>query len=198
MNVYLDGDFAFGIAQIVGAWLQVGEELDEEKAHQLIRADAFETAMQKALNYLSYCPRSLKDVHDSLVAKEYDEEIIIQVLERLQQGGYVEDRNFARIWVENRNTFRPRSRRMLAVELKHKGVAEEIINETLAEQTDDEKAAYDAASRYARRLMGLDWLMFRDRLGAFLIRRGFSYGTSASVVRMVWDECHSDGDSTEL
>ena len=44
VNIHLDGEFAFGLARIVAAWLRVGQDLSEEKIEQLQADDARERA----------------------------------------------------------------------------------------------------------------------------------------------------------
>ena len=119
-------------------------------------------------------------------------------IQRLKENGFLGDEQFARDWVENRTTFRPRSKRMLAMELRQKGVAEEAIQQALDETGDEDSLAYQTAIKYAHRLARVDWETFRKRLGAYLMRRGFSYGTIAPILRQVWDETHSSAESDNL
>jgi len=191
VNIYLDGLYAFSASRIVAAWLEVGQALDEGKIAALRMQDSKEVALEKALHFISYRSRSEKEVLKKLTDKGYSEKEIDEVLARLRTTGLVADSQFARNWVEDRSTFRPRSRRLMTMELHQKGVADEDISNALAEIEDDSTLAYQAASRYARRLEGLDWDKFRFRLSAYLGRRGFSYGTTAPVVRRVWLELHS-------
>lgn len=193
VNVYLDGDFAFGLDRLVAAWLKVGMELSAEKIADLQAQDTVEGAYQKALHFISYRPRSEMEIRKRLVEKDIDEPVIEAVLERLKQAQWIDDKQFARTWVENRSAFRPRSHRMLRYELKQKGVEEEHIHQALLEAEEEPKLAYEAGKSYARRLAGLEWEVFRKRLGGYLSRRGFTYGTIAPVIRQIWDENHSTG-----
>ncbi|MHB1120801.1 MAG: regulatory protein RecX [Bellilinea sp.] len=191
VNVYLDNQFAFGLARIVAARLKVGMVLSDDKIAALQAQDVSETAYQQALHFISYRPRSEMEVRKKLIEKGTEEEVVDTVLARLKAAQLVGDENFAKIWVENRVTFRPRSHRMLRYELKQKGVEEETIQLALTEAQDDPELAYQAGLRYARRLAGLDWELFRKRLGGFLSRRGFSYGTIAPVLSRIWEETKS-------
>ncbi|HHY88444.1 MAG TPA: hypothetical protein GYA06_05975 [Chloroflexi bacterium] len=191
VSVYLDGEYAFGLAKIVAAWLQVGQVLTDEKIDQLQAKDAEEVAYQRALRFLSYRPRSESEVREKLVKLGFEQQVIDAVIQRLIDSRFLGDQEFAQTWVENRSTFRPRSRRVLALELRQKGVEEEIIQEALHENVDDQELAYKAAIQYSRRLEGLEWEDFRKRLSGFLGRRGFSYGTIAPVVKQLWSEMHS-------
>ena len=66
VNVYLDDEFAFGLSRIVAAWLRTGQELTEEKIAELQAQDNVEVALQRALNFLSYRPRSEEEVRRNL------------------------------------------------------------------------------------------------------------------------------------
>ena len=190
VNVYLDGDYAFGLARIVAAWLHIGQELSEEKIAELQSQDARESAYQQALHFISFRPRSEVEVIKKLSEKGADAQVIESVLERFRAAQLVGDEQFARMWIDDRSTFRPRSHRMLRYELHQKGVEEEFIRQALAEAQNEPELAYQAGIRYARRLEGLDWEGFRKRLGGYLARRGFPYGTIAPVLRQIWDESH--------
>lgn len=190
VNVYLDQEFAFGLARIVAAWLNVGQELSDDQVAALQSKDAIEAAYQQALHFISFRPRSEAEVRKRLGEKVADPQVIDGVILRLHKADLIGDSQFARQWVENRNTFRPRSHRMLRYELHQKGVKEEDIQQALAETDDEAELAYQAGTRYARRLAALEWEQFRTRLSGFLSRRGFPYGVTASVVHKIWDELH--------
>jgi regulatory protein len=190
VNIFLDGEFGFGLARIVAAWLRVGQELDEKKLEQLQAEDARERALQQALLFLSYRARSETEIRQNLRKHEIPETVIDQTLERLRQDGFANDDQFAKAWVENRNAFRPRSRRMLAMELRQKGLGEEAVNSAL-ESVDDEALAYEAAQKRAPRYKDLEWNDFRKKLSDFLARRGFSYSVTSTTVTRIWNEMHS-------
>ena len=191
VNVHLDGEYAFGLARIVAAWLRVGQELDEEKLKQLEVEDARERAVQQALLFLSYRARSESEIRQNLRKHEMPEEIIEETLARLRQDGLANDGQFAQAWVENRSTFRPRSRHMLAMELRQKGLDDEAVSSAL-EDVDDEPLAYEAAKKRAPRLQALERADFRKKLSEFLARRGFSYSVIAPVVTRIWNEVRKD------
>lgn len=190
VNVYLDGEYAFGLARIVAAWLRVNSELDDEKIKQLQAEDTRERAIQQALIFLSYRARSESEIRQNLRKHEIPEEIIESTLERLRRDGLANDPDFAKAWVENRSEFRPRSRRMLAMELRQKGIDEESTSAAL-EHIDEDALAYDAARKRAPRFKELDWNDYRKKLSAFLARKGFSYSVIAPVVTRTWNETHA-------
>ena len=193
VNVYLDGEFAFGLSRIVAAWLRTGQELSDEKIAELKAQDDVEVALQRALNFLSYRPRSEKEVRQNLKKHKYHEGVIDEIIDRLKRGGLVNDATFADLWVENRSEFRPRGERMLRAELRLKGIPDEIIS-GVVEDLDETSLAAKAAKKKARRYRDLEWEEFRKKLYGFLARRGFHYGIISDVVTKVWEELAEERD----
>lgn len=185
--MYLDGEFVLGLARITAAWLQVGQELSDEKISQLQAEDNREVAFQKALRFLEHRPRSETEIRRRLQEHQMDDEVISHTIERLRRGGLVDDERFAQNWVENRSEFRPRSRRALAIELRQRGLPTEAIDQAL-DDVDEPALALQAARKQARKLQKLEWVDYRRKLSSFLARRGFSYAIVAPVVKQTWDE----------
>jgi regulatory protein len=190
LNVYLDDEFAFGLSRFVAAWLQVGQELSEEKIEDLLTHDASESAYQIATKFIGYRMRTVSEVERNLDKKGVEPAIIDQVIERLISNGLLDDKRFAQMWIENRNEFRPRSYRMLASELRRKGINLEIIDEALKETKPEENLAQLAAQKQARRYKNLEWNDFYQKLGSYLARRGFSYSIIKPVIEQIWAENH--------
>jgi len=192
VNVYLDGEFAFGLSRIVAAWLEQGRSLSQQEIEELIQKDTSEVAFQKAIKLLDYRPRTGQEIRQKLQQKGFEPGQIEQVVERLISAHLIQDEKFAASWVESRNQFRPSSQRVLRYELRSKGIDEEIIEEVLQGSVEDLELAQRAAKKMVRRLTSLDWQEFRKKLSAFLARRGFSYETVSQVVRASWDELQSE------
>ena len=191
VNIHLDGEYAFSVARIVAVWLQVGQEIGAEKIAELQAGDFRERAYQQAMLFLSYRARSTAEIRQNLRRHKVPPEVIEQTIERLKAEKLADDDQFAKAWVENRSTFRPRSRRALAVELRQKGIPDEAAQAALSD-VDEETLAYEAALKRARRLESLEWNEFRTKLSEFLARRGFSYAVVAPTVSRTWDEIHNE------
>jgi regulatory protein len=187
VNVYLDGEFAFGLALIEALKLHKGQQLSDDDIARLKALDEIEVARDRALNFLSYRPRSSEEVRRNLREKEFAEQTIETVIERLTGAGLLDDAAFARYWVDNRERFQPRSHRALRYELNQKGVPDAAIQAAL-DDLDEEDAAYRAASARLRRYARADEETFRKRLGDFLARRGFGYGIVRDVLDRLWRE----------
>jgi regulatory protein len=187
VNVFLDGDFAFGLAEIAAARLRVGQKVSPEEIASLQAVDTLEKAKQSAFKYLSYRPRSIAEVERNLRDKKYDEMVISQVVERLQDLQMLDDLAFARFWVEQRDTFKPRSTLALRQELMQKGVARDVIDDVLAD-VDETAVARKAAAIRVSRWQHLPEDEFRKKMGGFLQRRGFGYGVMKEITDELWEE----------
>lgn len=192
VSIFLDGEYAFGLTRIVAGWLQVGQMLSEEKIAALKRDDEREMAYLRAINYLSYRPRAKAEIRQNLRKHKIDESVIETTIERLDQKNFVNDEEFAKLWIENRNEFRPRGRRALAMELRQKGISDKVIDQSLDELVNEEELIYRAGIKKARKLARYEWQDFRKKLAAFLARRGFSYGVISPLLPQLWEEVQED------
>lgn len=187
VNVFLDGEFSFGLYIINAGHLKVGQTISQEMIDCLKKDDQIEDGFQKALKYISYKPRTKSEVVKKLKENDFDEEIISIVLDMLVEKGYVNDLQFAKNWVENRSIYKPRSKKLITWELKNKQIGEEIIREVTGEMLPEEELAMLAAEKYARRLSEYEKEVFFRRLTGYLIRRGFSFSTVNSTVQTIWN-----------
>jgi regulatory protein len=177
VNVYLDGEYAFALPALDAARLRVGEPLDDDAIAQLQAQDERQKAYDRALRYLSFRPRSQAEVRRNLLAAGLAPELVEITLARLAAQGYLDDAEFARFWVENRQQFRPKGSQALRGELRQRGVDSETVEAALTD-LDPAVSAYEAARSRAIRLAALaqaDPTVFRRKLGDFLLRRGFAY-----------------------
>lgn len=148
---------------------------------------AFRLCLDAAYRFLTLRPRSELEVRTSLTKKGYSRDCVDEVLAELRRQGVLDDSSFARFWTENRESFSPRSRSLLSLELRRKGIDPEIVSE-IVRGLDDEESAYRAARKRAKRSVQLDYEDFRRVMGNFLRRRGFGYEVSQRVLRRLWDE----------
>ena len=181
-NVYLDGEFAFGLAMIEAAKLSTGQFLTDADIEALKQFDEGERAHESALNLLSYRPRSEREVRRRLGRKGFSEPAIEQAVQRLLRARLLDDEAFARYWISNREQFRPRGAFALRQELRRKGVSHRIID-GLLEDVDEAENAYQAATKRLTRWQRIDPSERQRRLFGYLQRRGFSY----DVIRDVWE-----------
>ena len=199
VSVFIDGEPVLELSAKLAAerGIRLGRTVTSEELAELAEADARRRAMDTAVRMLSYGPRSVHELRDRLKRKSFEPEIITATVGRLKELGYVDDEAFARSWTETRQSSRPRSARLLASELRLKGIAPQVANEATSAISDDE-AAYEAASGRLRSLRGLQYKTFRERLGRFLTSRGFDYGVARETIERCWEELGGAPDGTPI
>jgi len=189
VSVFLDEEYAFSLEEITAAELHLGQALEEDDIADLLRRDDVNRAQERALSLLEVRPRSRHELEQRLRRAGYEPAAVAEALDRLERVDLVDDGAFARFWVDQRLTFRPRSRRALQFELRRQGVAGPALDEALAE-VDDAAAAADLARRHLERMTGReDQHDMREKLYRLLRSRGFGHGTTKSVLDSLesWD-----------
>ncbi len=174
VNLYLDGEYAFGLTAVKAARLHHGQVLSDTKIDALKVQDQQDQAFDRAVRFLSYRPRSRVEIERYLRRKGAGDAVLPEVVDRLEQAGYLNDDAFARFWVDNRQRFSPRGQRALGYELRQKGLSSQTIASALHD-LDEEKAAWQAIEGRLSRWNDLTNEQLRRKVTAFLQRRGFDY-----------------------
>jgi regulatory protein len=195
VNVYLDGEFAFGLALNASSGLRVGQTLSSREIEKLQAIDTVEKAKAAAYRFLSYRPRSTAEVRKRLLQKGYDEQVVQSVIARLTELSLLDDAGFAAYWVEQREAFRPRSRRALRYELFQKGVSREIVEHALAE-LDETESARRAAERKLHQWDRLPRDEFFQKMQRYLRSRGFNYAVATEVTEEMWQAADADQEAS--
>jgi regulatory protein len=187
--VILDGKPAFFIEPEILAkeGLRVGQELSANQREALVKASCLQQCYDASLRYLGYRPRSDSEMRERLNRRGFDKDSIQTTLSSLKEKGLMDDGDFARFWKDSRQSFSPRSRWLVGLELKQKGVPHEVIEEVVS-TVDDAENAYRVAINKAQSLKECDYQVFRRRLGDHLKRRGFSYGVIIKTIERLWQE----------
>jgi regulatory protein len=197
-HISLDGDYAFTLdgATLVSEGLAVGAKLSDEDITRLRAAADERRIYDAALSFLTARPRSRTEVRRRLLRPRPNRQppapdVVDRVLARLERMGLLDDREFSDFWVEQRERFSPRAASAVRFELRQRGVAREITEDAVDAEQDEERALAAGRQRL-RSLGGVDYETFRDRLGPFLLRRGFSYAIARQVTKTLWEESHGD------
>lgn len=137
--------------------------------------------------------RSRQELHDALLRKGISAAAAEIVLGKFDRAGLIDDAQFAEMWVRSRHTYNGLGRRALAVELRRKGVADEVVAEAVAavDSEAEEERARELVRKRLRTLSGVDETTKIRRLVSALARKGYAEGLAYRVVR---DELRAAGD----
>lgn len=176
VSLYLDGRFVFGLSRglVSQAKLIIGQEISAQTVADLRGQSEEEKILNLVYRYLSYRPRSEKEVLDYLIKKKISQKIIARVVVRLKSQDYLNDEEFALWWLDQRQRFRPRSRYFLKSELTRKGVGAEVVDRVLT-NVDEEALIEKIILAKKSWLTGLESDKAKRKLIAYLSRRGFSW-----------------------
>lgn len=145
----------------------------------------FEGFYNKALKFLSYRPRSEKEVRDKLIKIKTPEILIEEIIKKLRDYKFLDDLEFAKMFARERSILKHKPVRVIKFELKQKGISEDLIEEVLTDSKEEEKdleKAKEIIQKKIIRYKGLDSYKIREKLSRFLVSRGFDYDTIKEAI----------------
>jgi regulatory protein len=170
-------------------------QLHPESAKMFVVDEAVEKAKAAALRLLSRRAYTSKEIRDKLIKREFDASAIETTMADLNRLNLVDDRHFAKRFIDERLRLKPCGRVLLRQDLRRRGVPVEIIDEMIEEAfdvVDTKSLAYDVLSGRARRYKGLEKDKALNRMYGFLGRRGFDGSTAREVSLRVWQEIEAE------
>lgn len=186
-SIYLDKRYTFSLSdlELSRSGLRRGQELSDEDVEYWRRQSGEGRAYDAALRFLGYRARSVQEIEEHLRRKGYEAEEVEGIVARLRENQFLDDRAFAEQWVKERQSFRPRSRRVLEQELLQKGVAREIVQEALAAigQSGHNQMLDDLIVKKRRQVRYQD----DEKLMAYLARQGFEYDQIKKALKRLND-----------
>ena len=188
VNVFIDDTFAFGVSKktMVDFDLYNGKLLIDKEVKEILEKDQSTKALEKSFRLLGIRPRSQKELEKKLKEKEFAPEIIEETIKRVKELGYLDDKKFAKAWLESRKLSH-KGKFFVQRELKQKGVAEEIVKKTMEKYSpsDEFKSALEIAERKIKTYRDLDKFKRKQKLAQFLARRGFSWNAITKVLEKI-------------
>ena len=155
------------------------------KKSQDVIADPYSEAMSLALYALAPRAKSRDELLKQLLKRGIDSEIANSVLDSLELQGLLNDLEFAKLWSESRQRSKKLSKRVIASELRSKGVSQDIINEVIDDIDDASEyaQAFLLAQRKFDAISHLDPEVVYRRVSGLLMRKGYSHGICAKIMR---------------
>ncbi len=138
----------------------------------------------KAVNFVSYRPRSAHETAIRLKHLGATPEQIKEVIAKLIHYDYLNDKNFA-TWLSASRLKQGRSPLLIKLELKRHHLDPDLISSSLKEVSDPASQLSQARLALSKKFPSLPSIIdlkLRQKLFSFLLRRGFGYETTASVI----------------
>ncbi len=185
-NVEVDGRFFCGmeLATVLQNGLNAGMEIAPETLAAIQLESERATALDKALGHISARMKTEREVRSFLEKKGYLAEVCESVIARMKELGFLDDGAYARLYAES--AAKRKGTRLIAAELRAKGVSDEAIGEALGDVQGGEEAAKEILRKYLRGKEA-DEATLR-RAYARLIAKGFDYDTARAALRSLGEE----------
>jgi regulatory protein len=186
VNIYLDGKFGFGIDldNFVILKLKIGQELNDVELQEILKAGEFQKTLDKVLRWATVRPRSIKEVKDYFKIKKVPESLWDDLIAKLIDFGLLNDEEFAKWWVESRQEFSPKSKRVLIQELKLKGITSDIISKVLeSTDLDEETTAKNFLKKRELHWKAIPKETRQQKMLIFLVGKGFSFDLAQKAVK---------------
>lgn len=162
----------------------------------------FDSLYLRALHYLEYRPRSEKEIRDYLQEKltgvgyskkelsESEKSLIEVIVHKLRQQKFLDDREFARIWVRSRTSYKPKGQRLVVLELRQKGISQDVINEVIQNQEVRIESDLDLAvailEKKKKKYQDMAYQERFQKAGSMLARRGYDLDTIRKAIDQVF------------
>ena len=185
VNVYLDEKYAFGIDldNLVKLGLKVEQVLTEDQVEKIIKKAEFQKTLNKLLRFATLRPRSKKEVQTWFIKHKVQLSLHKNLLNKLKNLKLLDDKKFAQWWVEQRTNFRPKGKWVLKAELRQKGIARDLIDETIEKlNLNEEKIAINLLEKKIYRWKNMDKNEAKAKMGQFLARKGFGWNAIRSAI----------------
>jgi len=180
-SIFLDDRFGFGINEEILFLhrLKIGDNLDTSKIAKIKKSESTHNLFGKVLRFLSYRARSEKEITDYLSKKEAGPIEQQKIIRKLKKLNFLNDSEFARSWISNRVSVGGSGKRKIYLELCQKGVSKEIVEKTLniISQNQEIESAEILIVKKTKNSSGSLGFKEKQKLKAFLFRRGFDYQT---------------------
>ncbi len=186
--VFLDGEFAFGLHQdvLLEAGIAAGDTLNDEQIERVKQLEERRAAKEKAFRLLAHRARSRREIATRLQQAGFSPKAVEWTLQELERLQLVNDGEFARLYGRTQTAVRPVGAGLLRFELRRRGIGEAEIEAAVAaafEEKSEAELARALAARAKKKQMRLDEEKAKQRVGQFLLRRGFSGDLIAEILR---------------
>lgn len=186
-NIFLDGEFAFGLYEdsVLKFGLRTDDELTENKIEEIRKFDEFGFGKKTAYAFLAYKQRSKKEIVKKLKQKKISDNAIEDIVELLEKQKYLDDKAYARNYLEDKLNSKPVGKRLAKLKLFEKGIDKELIESTVNESYTGDKEfelASELLKKYEKKVNYKDMQDKKNKCYRYLISKGFDYETTGRVL----------------
>ena len=180
-SIYVDEKYSFSLSEneLMLQGLRIGQEFNKGEFEKVKQTALEDKAYMQAISMIARRKRSKWEMEQYLKRKSYSDNTINKILNKLSNTKLLDDKEFARAWVDNRRLLKQTSQRRLWQELKQKRVPDSVISEVLEYDEIDEK---QVLAEIVEKKKTQSRYQDGEKLIAYLLRQGFNYGDIKEVI----------------
>ncbi|MBE6157855.1 MAG: hypothetical protein E7160_03585 [Firmicutes bacterium] len=174
--------------------LLLKKELSDKKLEDVLNYNMECDVYYVALKSLNSRFKSVKELKDSLIKKEYPQEYVDKAILKLLNQGYLDDRSFSKSYINSQIITTSKGPNKISKELKSKGVSDDIINEEiLAFSIEEQKSKIDKViNRLIKSNKTRGGVVLKNKIVTDLINLGYS----SSIINDIISNYSFDTDSS--
>lgn len=200
-NIYIDGEYAFPVAEsvLVKYMLTKGMTVSKELQKKLETEDNFSKSYTRALNYLSYSLRTEKQIRDDLIDKDFGL-FVDEVIFKLKDQNLINDLEYAKSYIRTSARINRKGPRVIANELRTKGITELQIEDAMTEYPYDLQLE-NASKLIEKQMKKPNKSSEREKMNkisAFLYGKGYSSDVINEAMEIVEPEIDEDAEFEAL
>jgi len=175
VSIFVDEKYSFSLTldEVLKHKIKLGLEVDRADVKRLQKISTDGKLRMRSLEWLMSRPRSTREFRDYLYRKKVEPQLIEELIAEFTGRGYLDDRRFAKWFIELLHR-RRKSNRAVQAELFKKGIDRELVGEIMSAEQEDEMSRLRAV---IEKKSGLPrYRKDPKKLTEYLIRQGFSWG----------------------
>lgn len=188
VNVFIDGDFAFGLDEDVCFLnhMKEGKEITQEYIDTVLKASEQKKANEFAIKMISYSAKSVSDVICKMKTHGFEPDVIDTSVELLKEYNYLDDNAYAKSFTSDRKVIKKAGKNLIIQELRMKGIDAAIIQEVVSASCDEvsefERALELGKKKIRAAALEKDRMKELKRMYSMLMRKGYSSDVTGKVM----------------
>lgn len=187
LNVYIDGEFSFGIDEFDAfkLKLKIGKEITEEELFSIKENVIFSKAKEYALLLVTKGFYTEKGVRSKLSDRLYDDETINKVICFLKEYKFIDDLEYAKSYSKECLYIKKYGRKKIKMMLYEKGIASDLIEEVMAEFDFDEAEEDNLSELIEKKLGGNFDFKNVMKTKRYFVSRGYDYNVIDKALKKI-------------
>lgn len=187
LNVYVDGEFSFGIDEFDAFRLKLkaGKEITEDEISEIKETVIFSKCKEYTLSLVSARFYTEEGIKRKLKEKEYDEETIEKTIEFLKEYNLINDFDYAKKYIEECLNLKKYGRNKIKMQLREKGILGDTIDEAMSYFDFDELENSNLAELVEKKLGGDFEYKNIMKTKRYFMSRGYDFGLIDRAIRKI-------------